>query len=306
MWSKQEVVFLKENYIKGRPNWVLLLKNLNRSKKSIQIKASRLKLTQKNMGPWSNNEIKLLKKIYPTKKTNGLSAILKRSPSEIRRVATKLRIKKIIKEITHHVNHSFFRTWTNEMAWVLGWIVTDGSLSSGRHYTVEINSKDKPVLINITNLLKNTRPVYKGHGCFRIRVDSKFLYQDLINLGLHPNKSKDIKFPVVPKKFLPSFIRGLLDGDGSIYLINKKRFSLKFSSGSKDFLINLENSIRDIANVTYKNIQNNPRGNYLNYDLVYYSKEAFNILNELYKGSKRTTRLSRKYKIYNRWLKLSR
>lgn len=67
-------------------------------------------------------------------------------------------------------------------------------------------------------------------------IYSKTIYDDIIKLGGKERKSLDLKFPNVPKKYLPDFIRGLWDGDGSVfyYKYSKTYFS-SYVSASKEF-----------------------------------------------------------------------
>jgi len=76
------------------------------------------------------------------------------------------------------------------------------------------------------------------------------MYSDLINLGLHPRKSLTINLPDVPKRYMSHFIRGYFDGDGCINLYRNKnrkgtRLTTIFVSGSKNFLISLNNFLKE-------------------------------------------------------------
>ncbi|WP_142247910.1 hypothetical protein [Alkalihalobacterium alkalinitrilicum] len=54
-------------------------------------------------------------------------------------------------------------------------------------------------------------------------------------LGVSANKSLTVPFPEVPEEFLPSFVRGVIDGDGWVqktgYVMNVTSGSLLFSEG---------------------------------------------------------------------------
>jgi len=71
-------------------------------------------------------------------------------------------------------------------------------------------------------------------------ISSGTIYDDIIKLGGKENKSLDIKFPKVPQKYLPDFVRGLWDGDGSIYRVKqRKTYQSEYTSGSNDFVSGL-------------------------------------------------------------------
>lgn len=68
--------------------------------------------------------------------------------------------KKIIK---YSVNETFFDIWSDDLAWVLGLIWTDGHLTGN---TVSITSKDKILLEKVNSITGNERPL-------RIRVTGR-------------------------------------------------------------------------------------------------------------------------------------
>ncbi|WP_077212988.1 LAGLIDADG family homing endonuclease [Bacillus dakarensis] len=66
-------------------------------------------------------------------------------------------------------------------------------------------------------------------------INSKVIKNDLENLGIVANKSLTVAFPPVPEEYLPSFIRGVIDGDGWVqrtgYVMNITTGSLLFAIG---------------------------------------------------------------------------
>lgn len=78
-------------------------------------------------------------------------------------------------------------------------------------------------------------------------------YEKLTELGGFRRKSKLITFPDIHNRFLPDFIRGYFDGDGSVFFVKYTRTKDKklaselrtnFTSGSKKFLKNLKKLMR--------------------------------------------------------------
>ncbi|MBI9069156.1 MAG: LAGLIDADG family homing endonuclease [Salinivirgaceae bacterium] len=144
-------------------------------------------------------------------------------------------------------NERFFKQWSSEMAYVLGVIYTDGCLSHGRKQgdigtsstvgTVSISQKDIVLLENIQLLIGTNSKIYSksnngiDNSLNVIDIRNDEIYDDLLNIGLTPNKSLTIKYPNVPEEFERDFIRGLWDGDGHV---GQKKIS--FISGSKDFI----------------------------------------------------------------------
>src|SRR4030042_2540334 len=152
------------------------------------------------------------------------------------------------------INENFYSSWSNEMAYVLGVIFTDGNINPGSKRDPSqktttrsprlIIAQKEPELLNKVSKLMNcdmklrhrkkrgiAGPLYVFDIC------SEKIYDDLINLGLSPHKSKTIEFPNVPPEFVRHFVRGCWDGDGSIFISNGKLRgsyvcgSLKFMDG---------------------------------------------------------------------------
>jgi intein/homing endonuclease len=148
-----------------------------------------------------------------------------------------------------NINHNYFKDWNPSMAYILGWIYSDGCLDKERsviRITVQLSDKD---------ILEFIQKELCGGGIYiyQNRVDfvitSKELFNDLLAIGLHPCKSLTITFPSIPKEYKRDFIRGVFDGDGSIIDFGS---SLKFqiTSGSSDFINGLCSNILMSANVS--------------------------------------------------------
>lgn len=144
------------------------------------------------------------------------------------------------------VNDDFFKTWTPEMAYILGYIFADGNINwkpekSYRTLTITASEKDKSHLEEVRELLESTKELLYSERTksYRLIVNSKIICKDLMKLGMIPRKSLSIKFPEIPEKFLKHFIRGVIDGDGNVRYVNREKspyFEITISSGSEDFL----------------------------------------------------------------------
>jgi hypothetical protein len=156
--------------------------------------------------------------------------------------------------IARTLNQDFFKTWTPEMAYVLGYFAADGCMlrnSRGACY-VEFTSTDRILLEVVQKAVGagqriSVRPhdteIWKTQ--YRIQVGCKEWFEDLQALGFTPRKSLTLQFPVVPDSCLGAFTRGYFDGDGCVYLgrsfakdRSKKRiiFQTQFICGSEMFL----------------------------------------------------------------------
>lgn len=144
--------------------------------------------------------------------------------------------------------------WTSEIAYAVGLIVTDGSLSpDGRH--IVFTSTDYELIetfrqcLGLSNQITLCSPGgYSVRQCYRVQFGDVAFYQWLLNIGLMPNKSRRIGPLKVPDEYFADFARGHLDGDGCIttYLDDYNTFKsekyvyqrlfLRFHSGSPKHL----------------------------------------------------------------------
>ena len=226
----------------------------------------------------------------------------------------------------YKINKDFFKKWSKEMAYVLGFLYADGciidALDSSRTRYFSFFSRDKDLLNDIKRILQSDHPlryraprkkkypdgkIYESKEAYLLRIASKEMYADLENLGLMPNKSKTIKFPdFIPNKYFSHFTRGYFDGDGCVHIStvkNKngqrvfKKLNVIFTSGSKLFLEGLNNNLEKSTTVSLKNINYSHRA----YQLRYCTKDSIELFKFLYKNTFKEIYLKRKLEIFLRY-----
>lgn len=138
----------------------------------------------------------------------------------------------------YYINENFFKTWSNEMAYVLGLWWADGCIYQKKMFDITLHKKDKYILKRIAELLqyKGSLYDYVDRQASRINFSCVTIYNDIIKLGGTECKSLTAEMPIVPQQYLSHFVRGYFDGDGSIWNIKGKRVNSEFCSGSKKFL----------------------------------------------------------------------
>jgi len=112
--------------------------------------------------------------------------------------------------------------WDPDLAYAVGLLTTDGSLSKdGRH--ISLTSSDKKLIrtflkcLHKTNKISlNPRSKLSKKTCYRTQIGDVVFYDWLKKIGLSPNKSLIIGALKIDKKYFPDFLRGHLDGDGSV------------------------------------------------------------------------------------------
>lgn len=219
--------------------------------------------------------------------------------------------------IKYRVNEDFFKTWSDKMAYILGFIVADGSLEDASYLRgkyLRVSSTDREILEKIRTVMSSEHnivtikprklldkgKVYITKEKYLLRIGSHKIYNDLFNLGLYPNKSKSIAMPCVPLDFRPHFIRGYLDGDGCIYHAQKRqRLEVIFTSGSRLFLKELSALIGLMVDIKISRVLFNSRA----FQIRYSTGDAVPLLKYLYSGTENKLYLERKYRILLNFLK---
>lgn len=160
-----------------------------------------------------------------------------------------------------HINQDYFKTWSNNMAYMLGFWFADGCIYGGKMFDITTHANDKYIIKKFAEELEYEGPIidYVDRQAARLNFSCVVIYNDLKRLGGTERKSLTAKFPNnIPKEYLSDFIRGYFDGDGCVYSIKGKRLNTSFCSGSKEFLDQLLLILKQEAGVTggYYNSQN--------------------------------------------------
>lgn len=132
------------------------------------------------------------------------------------------------------ITEDYFKTWSNNMAYILGFIAADGVIQ-----------KESYILEDIKKELNTNQPLYqnKKTGVYMLNINSKTIKDDLMNIhGIMPCKSFNIEFPFVPEEYLHHFIRGYFDGDG---YVNYETYTVSFVGGSYNFMNSLNQILQN-------------------------------------------------------------
>jgi hypothetical protein len=207
------------------------------------------------------------------------------------------------------VNEHFFSKWTPEMAYVLGWVLSDGHIDE-RTGNLRIVVTDEEVLHKIANVMKLTngiRPVkYKGgKQQYVLSVCRRQIYEDLISLGVKPgNRVFDQPAIDVPHEYRRHFVRGFFDGDGSLvsFVAKKKgktpyRYNeIVFSKASKDLIDCLHDMIVEETGVYVSRCAAKTNSGNITYRLSIGAKDSvITMYRWMYEGVENRLWLERKY-----------
>jgi hypothetical protein len=114
---------------------------------------------------------------------------------------------------------------TIEKAYWLGYLYADGYLNKNEHRIVLTTcEKDVEILyhfsdcLNMENTTIKKRIHKEGYISYNLVINSKYMYEKLINLGCHNNKSLKIRLPKLDTlNYYLGFLLGYYDGDGYSY-----------------------------------------------------------------------------------------
>ncbi len=128
-------------------------------------------------------------------------------------------------KIKYNYNRDLFSTIeTEELAYFLGWIASDGTIQKNR-VQLEIHKKDKHILKDLLLLLNLNIPIFESKkNTVGFTINSVKIVKNICNwLNIVPGKkSFTVNFPYLLSENLKRhFIRGFFDGDGHVTIISK-------------------------------------------------------------------------------------
>ena len=111
-------------------------------------------------------------------------------------------------------------TQGNNLWYLVGLITSEGSLSKDSGH-INITSKEYDFLNDLKTRLDlkykiGTKNRGKINQAYQIQIANVKFCNFRLSIGLFPNKSLTLQKINVPDKFFAHFLRGIIDGDGSI------------------------------------------------------------------------------------------
>jgi len=194
--------------------------------------------------------------------------------------------------------------WSDNFAYVIGIIATDGNLSPDLRH-ICITSKDYELVLNCKTYLnlqnkigRKAREVSQDKKYYILQFGDKSFFEFLQSIGITPKKSKTIGALKIPEKYFPSFFLGCIDGDGCISISShpesrQPQSKIRIYSASTDFLEWLLKKCTKIIKTSGGSIMEFP--NVRVSCLSFGKNDSKNIIRKIY--SKNTICLSRKRKI---------
>lgn len=192
---------------------------------------SGLKKRRKNAyGVFKPSDIEFIKNNYDKMTYREIAETLNLSETQVRGKALHMGFKK-----NRRFNNRYFENIDTPLkAYLLGYIYADGWISSNGtsvEFGMELQTGDRYILEKLNEELGNQHvindlPAEKQLicGCLCniqehsvLRIYSKPFVNDLISQGISFNKTYSGIYPTVEDRYFFDYLRGYIDGDGSIY-----------------------------------------------------------------------------------------
>ena len=221
---------------------------------------------------------------------------------KLRQIGSKERPNALYK-----VNSSFFETIdTEEKAYILGYVITDGHVTNDGKLMFAAAEKDRDILEKIKVAMQSThhikeKIIHNKPQCI-LDISSEAMCKDIRKYGIDNRKSYTLKMDIIQNTISPELerhlIRGMIDGDGSlICTMNKSGFNKKHTltisfTGNQNVCgyiaekLKMTNKWRDEGNGIYS-IKTNKRdqviqiGSYLYDDATIYLNRKKNKFDEM-------------------------
>jgi deoxycytidylate deaminase len=196
----------------------------------------------------------------------------------------------------------------SEKYYLLGLLATDGYIGKNRgskYSAISLNEKDKQILEDINRLFKYNRPLTRDRSSNTLGIVfySDELYDYLNSYGITERKSLSLKLrKKIPPEFVKDFLRGCLDGDGTITLNRRKISVTPCMSASRAFIEQIHAMYLSLGyNLKLYNYSLKRKNTI--YTLIVRSTEAIHLLDDLY--SSNSICIQRKYEKFINLVRLT-
>jgi len=157
--------------------------------------------------------------------------------------------------------------WSPHLAYIVGLITTDGSLSKDKRH-IDFTSTDLQLLRTFKKCLSLENKVSEKYAsiksakkAYHLQFSDVSFYNWLLSIGLMPNKTYHLGKINIPGLYFKDFLRGNLDGDGSIFTYIDRYMHYKgvrykytriytaFNSASYKYLRWIRNTLKKELNI---------------------------------------------------------
>jgi len=248
LWTEKEEEFLRENYLElGAEECA---ERLGRTVASVHGKILKIGGGRDSIGPkveWTDEELAFLYENYQAMEIEDLVEKLGRTKQAIYARAQMLEIQRYTDPAP------FFEAWTEQSAYVIGFFAADGWVSKRGPESVRISfgQKDPDVLYAIRDVVGVGEVYLKKNGMHRYYIQSMRTYERLREIfGTDVcRKCRTLQWPDIPDEFIRHFLRGAVDGDGSLFYRKDGLWGFDYTTSSKAFIDALTENIERMTGV---------------------------------------------------------
>lgn len=125
----------------------------------------------------------------------------------------------------YSVDDTFLDVFGSHQAWFVGLMAADGCINSENSFGIAQSSDHgKKIVSYLQELLGHTGNISRHKNSYGITITSKRLVERLLYYGVFQRKSLSYTFPRnLPIEYFRDFLRGYIDGDGSVGVYNVGR-----------------------------------------------------------------------------------
>lgn len=212
-------------------------------------------------------------------------------------------------------NEDFFKKETSDMAYIMGFIAADGSVSEKTNrIKITLSAVDHNFLEKIAKTIPVKNPVVKritnkGFEITELAWACEEHKKDLAEYGIVPNKTFLLELPTkLNQKYWIDYIRGYFDGDGSVSLIQNSHgrgnghLRWQIGAAKPDILIWIVDFLEKEFNIPKVSILKQEKNRKTPYYYFQYSSTATRKIYEIL-YTENSLYLPRKKKCYEKILK---
>lgn len=198
-------------------------------------------------------------------------------------VANSINVRK------YSVNDDYFDNESHNMAYILGFLAADGTVSrNGNRIKIGLSSVDRNFLELIKEELGVEKKIFdyetnNGYLVSELAFNSQKIKQKLAKYNVVPGKTETFTFPTnLSKKYWIDFIRGYFDGDGSVGTAGPSAIRWQICSHRPQVLETIVEFLFEEYGIPKVSVQKNKHGNSFLYTIQYSNNSTRKIFQILY------------------------
>jgi len=301
-WSNKEIDLLIKLYPTVKVKH-LVKKFPHRIKSTIVAKALSLGLSSAKL--WQSKENNILYKYFTETSEEKLLRLLpQRSWIAILAQGERLNLQRNTNKPRVEVNERYFKKWSPNMAYILGFILADGCIIKGTYKGYSdalkfgVQKQDIDILQKIKRELSSKHKISYYKNATHLCITSQKLLVILKNLGICYRKSLRENISNIPSKHVRDFIRGIVDGDGSINFDKRGYPTLSIYGDKQTITFIREHFLLKFDIYSKLNRLTKSKNNRYLFNIAYRCNSAKTLIEYLYSGA--NVYLKRKFNLSKR------